>query len=157
MYDNLSVLSALIYITNKVLFTKVRPSNNQHVDTLARSLSICLIGYQLTDADMKKLQSYLKSLEPDRYPPIIGNTYISMLLYTVVVVTSLLCLYTWIYNILVRVIVSTLVSVCHSLCLLRCYRVDYSQYFSIHSYMNVYYSFSELCSLHFISLLQIYL
>ena len=58
------------------------------------SLSICLIGYQLTDADMKKLQSYLESLEPDRYPLIPGNKYISLLLYTVVVVTPLLsCIY----------------------------------------------------------------
>ena len=70
---------------------KKHTSNNQLVDTLTRSLSICLIGYQLTDADMKKLQSYLESLEPDRYPLIPGNKYISMLLCTVVVVTSLLC------------------------------------------------------------------
>ena len=82
------------------LSTKFRLSNNQLVDTLTRSLSICLIGYQLTDADMKKLQSYLESLEPDRYPLIPGNKYISLLLYTVV--SFLLCLYTWIYNILVK-------------------------------------------------------
>ena len=99
------------------LSTKFRLSNNQLVDTLTRSLSICLIGYQLTDADMKKLQSYLESLEPDRYPLIPGNKYISLSLYIVVVVTSLLSvIYTWIYNILVRVFVSTLVSVWHSLC-----------------------------------------
>ena len=73
------------------LSTKFRLSNNQLVDTLTRSLSICLIGYQLTDADMKKLQSYLESLEPDRYPLIPGNKYISLVLYTVVVVTPLLC------------------------------------------------------------------
>ena len=51
--------------------------------TLTRSLLIYLIGYQLTDADMKKLQSYLESIAPDRYPLIEGNKYISQLLYTV--------------------------------------------------------------------------
>ena len=106
MYDNLSVLSALIYITNKVLFTKVRPSNNQFVDTLTRSLSIYLIGYQLTDADMKKLQSYLESLEPDRYPSMPGNKCISLLLYTVVVVCSSLCYIYKIYYLLAMVLVS---------------------------------------------------
>ena len=64
---------------------------NLLIHLLRGSLSICLIGYQLTDADLKKLQSYLESIEPDRYPLIPGNKYISMLLYTVVVVTSLLC------------------------------------------------------------------
>ena len=57
----------------------MKPSNNHFVDTLTRSLSIYLIGYQLTDADMKKLQSYLESIEPDRYPLIPGNIHISLL------------------------------------------------------------------------------
>ena len=84
MCNNLSVQNALIYITNEVLFTKIKPSNNQLVDALIKNLSICLIGYQLTDADMKKLQSYLKSIELDRYPLIPGNKYIYLLLYRVV-------------------------------------------------------------------------
>ena len=81
LYNNSSVLDALI-------FFKIRRSNNQLVDTLTRSLSICLIGYRLTDADMKGLQSYLESLEPDRHPLVTGNKYMSLLLYIVVVVPS---------------------------------------------------------------------
>ena len=62
----------------------MKPSNNQIVDTRTKSLPICLIGYQLTEADIKKLQSYLESIELDRYPLIPGNKYIFLWSYTVV-------------------------------------------------------------------------
>ena len=64
---------------------------NLLIHLLRGSLSICLIGYQLIDADLKKLQSYLESIEPDRYPPIAGNKYTSLLLYTVVPISIMLC------------------------------------------------------------------
>ena len=70
---------------------------------------MCLIGYHLTDADIKKLQSYLESIEPDRYPLIPGKKYIFLLLYTVIVVSSLLCYYALIYHLLAMVFVSILV------------------------------------------------
>ena len=73
------------------------------------SLSICLIGYQLTDADMKKLQSYLESLEPDRYPLIPGSKYISVVIYSCSCHPLYSVIHTLIYHLLARVVVFLLV------------------------------------------------